>query len=45
MGGDSNRIHFVHGEGAEDWETMSKTEVARRLAERIADAIGSGHDG
>ncbi|TMJ18897.1 MAG: bifunctional phosphopantothenoylcysteine decarboxylase/phosphopantothenate--cysteine ligase CoaBC [Alphaproteobacteria bacterium] len=40
MGGDSNRIHFVHGEGAEDWETMSKADVARRLAQRIADAIG-----
>jgi phosphopantothenoylcysteine decarboxylase/phosphopantothenate--cysteine ligase len=39
MGGDSNRIHFVHGEGAEDWETMSKAEVARRLAQRIADAL------
>jgi phosphopantothenoylcysteine decarboxylase/phosphopantothenate--cysteine ligase len=39
MGGDSNRIHFVHGEGAEDWESMSKAEVARRLAQRIADAL------
>ena len=39
MGGDSNRIHFVHGEGAEDWETMSKAEVARRLAQKIADAL------
>ena len=32
MGGDSNRIHFIAGDGAEDWETMSKAEVARRLA-------------
>ena len=39
MGGDSNRIHFVHGEGAEDWEVMSKAEVGRRLAERIAEAL------
>ena len=39
MGGDSNRIHFVHGEGAEDWEVMSKAEVGRRLAQRIADAL------
>jgi phosphopantothenoylcysteine decarboxylase/phosphopantothenate--cysteine ligase len=39
MGGDSNRIHFIGGEGAEDWETMSKAEVARRLAQRIADAL------
>ena len=40
MGGDSNRIHFIGGDGAEDWETMSKTEVARRLAQRVADALG-----
>jgi len=40
MGGDSNRIHFIAGDGAEDWETMSKAEVARRLAQRIADALG-----
>jgi phosphopantothenoylcysteine decarboxylase/phosphopantothenate--cysteine ligase len=40
MGGDSNRIHFIGGDGAEDWETMSKTEVARRLAKRVADALG-----
>ncbi len=40
MGGDSNRIHFIGPEGAEDWETMSKAEVARRLAERIADELG-----
>jgi phosphopantothenoylcysteine decarboxylase/phosphopantothenate--cysteine ligase len=40
MGGDSNRIHFIGGDGAEDWETMSKAEVARRLAKRVADALG-----
>jgi phosphopantothenoylcysteine decarboxylase/phosphopantothenate--cysteine ligase len=40
MGGDSNRIHFIGEGGAEDWERMSKAEVARRLAERIADALG-----
>ena len=40
MGGDSNRIHFVTEAGAEDWERMSKAEVARRLAGRIADALG-----
>ena len=40
MGGDTNRIHFIGGDGAEDWEPMSKAEVARRLAERIADALG-----
>jgi phosphopantothenoylcysteine decarboxylase/phosphopantothenate--cysteine ligase len=40
MGGDSNRIHFIGGDGAEDWERMSKIEVARRLAGRVADALG-----
>jgi phosphopantothenoylcysteine decarboxylase/phosphopantothenate--cysteine ligase len=39
MGGESNRIHFVHGDGAEDWEVMSKAEVGRRLAKRIAEAL------
>jgi|SRR4051812_1597565 len=39
MGGESNQIHFIHGEGAEDWEMMSKAEVGQRLARRIADAL------
>ncbi len=39
MGGESNRIHFIGPDGAEDWEKMSKAEVARRLAGRIADAL------
>jgi len=39
MGGDSNRIHFIGEAGPEDWERMSKSEVASRLARRIADAL------
>ncbi|HEX2764942.1 MAG TPA: bifunctional phosphopantothenoylcysteine decarboxylase/phosphopantothenate--cysteine ligase CoaBC [Allosphingosinicella sp.] len=39
MGGDRNRIHFVTGEGVESWDEAPKSEVARRLAERIADAL------
>jgi phosphopantothenoylcysteine decarboxylase/phosphopantothenate--cysteine ligase len=39
MGGDSNRIHLVDAEGAEDWEAISKAEVGRRLAARIAEAL------
>ena len=31
----------VDGETLEDWPSMTKTEVAGRLAERIAAAIGS----
>lgn len=36
FGGDANTVHFVTAAGAEDWPTASKTEVAHRLAERIA---------
>ena len=39
MGGDLNRIHLVDEAGTEDWERMSKAEVARRLAARIAEAL------
>ncbi len=36
FGGDRNTIHLVDGEGVEDWPAMTKTEVAARLAERVA---------
>jgi phosphopantothenoylcysteine decarboxylase/phosphopantothenate--cysteine ligase len=39
MGGDANKVHFITGEGNENWERMPKSEVARRLAQRIADAL------
>jgi phosphopantothenoylcysteine decarboxylase/phosphopantothenate--cysteine ligase len=39
MGGDRNRVHLITAEGVEDWEEAPKDEVARRLAERIADAL------
>ncbi|MCW4462988.1 bifunctional phosphopantothenoylcysteine decarboxylase/phosphopantothenate--cysteine ligase CoaBC [Sphingomonas sp. BT-65] len=39
MGGDSNTIHLVTGGRAESWERLSKQDVARRLADRIADAL------
>ncbi len=41
FGGDSNRIHFVHEDGVEDWPRLSKQEVAARLAERIAAHLGA----
>jgi len=37
MGGDHNRVHIVSGDGVDSWPEMSKTEVAARLAARIAD--------
>ena len=39
MGGEENSIHLVTGDGIESWERASKQEVARRPAERIADAL------
>ncbi|MCA1748877.1 MAG: bifunctional phosphopantothenoylcysteine decarboxylase/phosphopantothenate--cysteine ligase CoaBC [Sphingomonadales bacterium] len=40
MGGDANTVHLVTADGVESWEEMSKSDVARKLAERIADALG-----
>jgi phosphopantothenoylcysteine synthetase/decarboxylase len=40
MGGDRNRVHLVTSEGVEDWPEASKDEVARRLIERVAKALG-----
>lgn len=36
MGGDQNSVHIVTKEGVESWPKLSKDEVARRLAARIA---------
>ncbi|MGQ0741997.1 MAG: bifunctional phosphopantothenoylcysteine decarboxylase/phosphopantothenate--cysteine ligase CoaBC [Alphaproteobacteria bacterium] len=40
MGGDHNRIHLLTADSEEAWPELSKTEVARRLAKRIAAALG-----
>jgi phosphopantothenoylcysteine decarboxylase/phosphopantothenate--cysteine ligase len=39
MGGDANTVHLVTARGVEDWPTLGKAEVARRLAARIAAAL------
>jgi phosphopantothenoylcysteine decarboxylase/phosphopantothenate--cysteine ligase len=39
MGGDRNRVHLITADGAEAWDEAPKKEVARRLAERIANAL------
>lgn len=39
MGGDENAVTLISDAGAEDWPRMSKDEVARRLAGRIAEAL------
>jgi phosphopantothenoylcysteine decarboxylase/phosphopantothenate--cysteine ligase len=39
MGGDSNTVHLISEGKSEDWEPMSKQAVARRLVEKIGDAL------
>ena len=41
MGGNENAIVLIDAEGADVWPRMSKEEVARRLAQRIAEAVGA----
>lgn len=36
MGGDQNTVHLISADAREDWPLLSKDEVARRLASRIA---------
>lgn len=39
MGGRDNRVHLVTASGVEDWPLLDKSEVARKLVARIADAL------
>ena len=39
MGGEDNRVHLITATGIESWERMDKHAVARKLAEKIADAL------
>jgi phosphopantothenoylcysteine decarboxylase/phosphopantothenate--cysteine ligase len=40
MGGTENAVTLITADGAEHWPRMGKDEVARRLAARIAEALG-----
>ncbi len=42
MGGAENAVHIVSAAGIETWPRLAKDDVARRLAQRIADALGYG---
>ncbi len=42
MGGTENAVTLISAGGAEEWPRLPKDEVARRLAARIADALGAG---
>ena len=39
MGGANNTVHLISETGHEDWPSLPKQEVARRLAHRIAEAL------
>ncbi len=39
MGGAENAVQLVTADGIESWPRLSKEEVARRLAERVAEAL------
>ena len=39
MGGTENAVTLITGEGAETWPRMGKTQVARQLADRIAQVL------
>jgi phosphopantothenoylcysteine decarboxylase/phosphopantothenate--cysteine ligase len=39
MGGDENAVHLITADRVEEWPRLSKREVARRLASRIAEVL------
>ncbi len=39
MGGEDNAVHLITADGTEDWPRLPKTEVARRLAARVAETL------
>ncbi|MCB2128415.1 MAG: bifunctional phosphopantothenoylcysteine decarboxylase/phosphopantothenate--cysteine ligase CoaBC [Rhodobacteraceae bacterium] len=41
MGGTENAVTLITEDGAEDWPRLPKDDVARRLAARVADALGA----
>jgi phosphopantothenoylcysteine decarboxylase/phosphopantothenate--cysteine ligase len=42
FGGDANAVHVINASGVDSWPPMGKDEVARRLAQRIADHLARG---
>jgi phosphopantothenoylcysteine decarboxylase/phosphopantothenate--cysteine ligase len=39
MGGATNSAHLITSEGVESWPELTKEEVGRRIADRVADAL------
>ncbi len=45
FGGDFNSVHLISAAGTEDWPRIAKSDVAERLAWRIADFLKPGGHG
>ncbi|MDP6785916.1 MAG: bifunctional phosphopantothenoylcysteine decarboxylase/phosphopantothenate--cysteine ligase CoaBC [Rhodospirillales bacterium] len=39
FGGDDNQVHLITADGVEEWPKISKSAVAERLAQRIAETL------
>ncbi len=44
FGGEVNTVHLITTDGVDSWPTLSKVQVARRLAVRIANALDPTQD-
>ncbi len=44
FGGAENTVHVIDAQGVDSWARMDKSDVAQRLAERIADYFRNGLD-
>ncbi len=40
MGGSNNAVHVVSADGVESWADAPKQDIARKLMEKVADAVG-----
>jgi phosphopantothenoylcysteine decarboxylase/phosphopantothenate--cysteine ligase len=43
MGGDDNTVHLIDASGIQSWPRLPKSEVAKRLVGRIAEALAGWH--
>ncbi|WP_150291627.1 bifunctional phosphopantothenoylcysteine decarboxylase/phosphopantothenate--cysteine ligase CoaBC [Sphingobium estronivorans] len=44
MGGDTNSVHIVSGDGIESWDNLPKDAVATRLMQKVADTLSARLD-
>jgi len=43
MGGDRNKVHVIRERKVDDWDEMTKEQVANRLVEQIAEQLEAVH--